>query len=495
MPRRSRRYSSDSLTDSPSSEPSSDDERYERRRPLRKSRPRAARRGKRERSYRSMGKQWEQWPPRYDDSGPYDSPGYSSDEPPPRRAPPRSASFPPEQRQTKSALVLFGGVAVAILLVLLGAFALYRYFGESSGVGEASSTSGGSSAGKVVTVTKTLSGGVITTTVSTESSQATGGASSSGTTTAGDGSPTGSENSTSSSTGSLATTQPGLARNNIGIGFLPDYKNQDMAKINAGLGIKSSYYGWYAQLPATGEWDGSQLLSQLDDIKASGAIFQPAVMPTKGWAGLTKDEDYQALAIAKVMKQFTDEGIEVWLRFAHEVNWYLTDGTYQGMVDDFKAAWSVVAAAVADNPLVRMFFTPNVAGNFSTYEDFFPDDPSTVHYLSIDYYPKTPNDRFLAQVQEMYDKWCADGSIKFAIGETGNGWKATMEERLAWLEELTSEDAAKAMPHYVGVSWFNYNKGQVFYLYDEDTPATNEAMKAWIAAKETTTEGAAMGNA
>ena len=42
-------------------------------------------------------------------------------------------------------------------------------------------------------------------------------------------------------------------------------------------------------------------------------------MPTKGWAGLTKDDNYQALAIAKVMKQFTDEGIEVWLRFAHEI--------------------------------------------------------------------------------------------------------------------------------------------------------------------------------
>lgn len=47
-------------------------------------------------------------------------------------------------------------------------------------------------------------------------------------------------------------------------------------------------------------------------------------MPTKGWKGLTKDDNFQALAIAKVMKQFTDEGIEVQLRFAHEVNWYVS---------------------------------------------------------------------------------------------------------------------------------------------------------------------------
>lgn len=40
-----------------------------------------------------------------------------------------------------------------------------------------------------------------------------------------------------------------------------------------------------------------------------------AVMPTNGWAGLTASDDSQAKAIAAVMKKFTDEGIEVWLRF------------------------------------------------------------------------------------------------------------------------------------------------------------------------------------
>jgi hypothetical protein len=60
----------------------------------------------------------------------------------------------------------------------------------------------------------------------------------------------------------------------------------------------------------------------MDDIKACGSIFQPAVMPTKGWTGLTADNNPQALSIATIMEKFTDEGIEVWLRFAHEVNWY-----------------------------------------------------------------------------------------------------------------------------------------------------------------------------
>ncbi|KPV72871.1 glycoside hydrolase family 26 protein [Rhodotorula graminis WP1] len=448
---------------------------------------------------RSLGKRWDDFPPRYDDSD--DSTDYSSDDStaPPRRPPRAAADEPlsPDRQQTKSSLVLFGGIAVAILLVLLGAFALYKYFyagTESPGTG---SGSGGTTSAKVVTVTQTLSGGVVTTTVSTEAAQATGGGSSGGSSSGDDSS----SETGSSSSGVIATKQPGLARNNIGIGFLPDYKNQDMAKINAGLGIKSSYYGWYAQLPASGEWHGSQLLSQLDDVKACRCIFQPAVMPTKGWSGLTKDDNSQALAIAKVMKKFTDEGIEVWLRFAHEINWYLSDGTYQGTVEDFKEAWPVVAAAVADNPLVRMFFTPNVAGGgVSDYEKYFPDDLSTVHYLGLDYYPRSSpssssSEGFLNHVQDMYDKWCADGKIKFAMGETGTMWVASVEERLAWLDELTSEATAKAMPHYVGITWFNYDKEQVFYLYDADKEETVSATKAWIASEGTVAEGAAMGNA
>jgi hypothetical protein len=36
-------------------------------------------------------------------------------------------------------------------------------------------------------------------------------------------------------------------------------------------------------------------------------------------------------------------------------SYYQTDGTYTGGADDFKAGWAAVAAAVADNDLVKMF--------------------------------------------------------------------------------------------------------------------------------------------
>ena len=66
----------------------------------------------------------------------------------------------------------------------------------------------------------------------------------------------------------------------------------------------------------------------MSDVISSGAVFQPAIMPT----GLSFSEVTSDIAndIAKVVRQYTDRGIEVWLRFAHEMNYYATTGQYKG---------------------------------------------------------------------------------------------------------------------------------------------------------------------
>lgn len=96
-----------------------------------------------------------------------------------------------------------------------------------------------------------------------------------------------------------------------------------MAKLNSLLGGgKASTYGYYAQVSGS-TWDGSQLLQVLDDVKASGAIFEATVMPTGGWSsGYFGDNTQLAQDIGKVIKRFTDEGIEVRVRFGHEVSEY-----------------------------------------------------------------------------------------------------------------------------------------------------------------------------
>lgn len=245
------------------------------------------------------------------------------------------------------------------------------------------------------------------------------------------------------------------------------------------LDKKHAYFGQYAQAQSGSTFDGSQLLQVMDDLKASGAIFQPAVMPTGGWQGLTASDNSQAVNICNVMKQFTDEGIDVWLRFAHEVNWYQTDGTYTGTASDFKAGWDAVAKACASiAPDVKMFFTPNIA-DLSTYETFFPDDPSTVHVIGVDYYPNQGTDlgsSFASAMQGFHDKYCSESTI-FAIGETGLGFAGSAQQKVDWLSGMAS--AKSSMKYFHGVSWFNFNKGYSFKVVDPNDSSVTGAFISW----------------
>lgn len=92
-----------------------------------------------------------------------------------------------------------------------------------------------------------------------------------------------------------------------------------IAQLNSKLGAKASTYGWYAQI-SSNTFTGSQLLQRLDDVVASGAVFQPAVMPSIPFSEVTSSVASQ---VASVLEQFTAKGVEVWLRFGHEMNYYV----------------------------------------------------------------------------------------------------------------------------------------------------------------------------
>ena len=85
-----------------------------------------------------------------------------------------------------------------------------------------------------------------------------------------------------------------------------------------------SRYGKYSQIGST-SYDTSQLTDVLSAVVESGAVFIPSIMPT----GVTFSQIDSGLAtqIAAVLEKFTSQGVEVWLRFAHEVNYYVTKGS------------------------------------------------------------------------------------------------------------------------------------------------------------------------
>jgi len=92
-----------------------------------------------------------------------------------------------------------------------------------------------------------------------------------------------------------------------------------MSTIDSTLGGKASTYGWYSQITSS-TYDGSQLLEVLSDVVSSGAVFQPAIMPYIPFSQVTPSVASQ---VASVLEQFTAKGVEVWLRFGHEMNYYV----------------------------------------------------------------------------------------------------------------------------------------------------------------------------
>ncbi|BGP42171.1 hypothetical protein JCM10450v2_006261 [Rhodotorula kratochvilovae] len=289
--------------------------------------------------------------------------------------------------------------------------------------------------------------------------------SSSGSKTASSSAASASSSASSSSSSSLGWGLQGLKKNNIYFGWLPDDGSgggtaHSISDIESSIGHKTSAQGWYAQAHAGTLFDGSQFKWRKDQI-LSGGVFQPAVMPIGGWWGLKYDDNQQAVAICKVMKEYTDAGLEVWLRFAHEVNYYQQDGTYQGDVNDFKEGWDVVAKACREiAPEVKMWWTPNVA-SLDEYDEFFPDDASTVDLIGVDWYPKQSSNFDFANgsgnMKALHDKYTSSTGIKFAIGEIGLGQAADMSSRVEWLKNIMGSN--EQMPNMLAVSWFNYHKG------------------------------------
>ncbi|SNX84552.1 uncharacterized protein MEPE_03261 [Melanopsichium pennsylvanicum] len=269
---------------------------------------------------------------------------------------------------------------------------------------------------------------------------------------------------------SRAISDP-LSLNGLPIGFIPDVGSdggnvQTMVGINGLLaGHGQSYaYGFYDQTTYGTIYNGAKLLANAADIYASGAILEATIMPVGSWGGYTQTDNSQAVAICRVMKKFTDAGVDVRLRFAHEVNYYVTTGEYAPMndmgVSEFKTAWAQVSAACQTiAPSVKMWYCPNAA-NLTVYEQYLPDNfNSTVQMIGVDFYPAS-NDlatagNYIQTVKPFHDKY-SSSSVPFVIAEAGtHALDANITDRIAWLKTLTSDQVKTALPNLESVTWYN----------------------------------------
>ncbi|GMM35723.1 hypothetical protein DASC09_030480 [Saccharomycopsis crataegensis] len=244
-----------------------------------------------------------------------------------------------------------------------------------------------------------------------------------------------------------------LKQNNIGVGWLPDddngYISIDTITNTTG---PACFYGLYSHFGADLSVSNSDILGdKLSDVKNSGAIAVLSMMPfSVSLSGVTTEV---AAQVALVVKEYTDQGITVLLRFAHEFNYYTTSGMFHGTSTDFKTAWINIYNAVKSNPKVKMFWSPNNTQNTGSLAEWWPGD-DTVDVVGIDAYKTQSTDTFDSFYQEFYQAYSASKNLPFVIAETGtinDSYKAE------WLKELASQSQSK-YSNYVGFSWFEYNK-------------------------------------
>ena len=271
--------------------------------------------------------------------------------------------------------------------------------------------------------------------------------------------------------------------NKIGFGWLPDYNGSSLAIDEKAAGnTHPCFAGYYGQTGLPGWNRGAQITDNIavsmltvcegsecsltqsfKDATSGGTpypIFIASVMPqgtpfdqfTTGSAVVTQ--------IADAMTKLTAAGLTVYLRFAHEMNWYDSAAggyIYTGSSADFQNAWGVVSAAVANIDGVYMYWSPNYATGADLVSSGWWPTQGTVDIVGMDVYP-SGGSTFSGEYSDFctYSAW---SSLPFIIGETGSSNGGSTSDKNAWLTQLTSAADLTACPKYLGFSWFEYLKG------------------------------------
>ncbi|KAK3372260.1 glycoside hydrolase superfamily [Podospora didyma] len=246
-------------------------------------------------------------------------------------------------------------------------------------------------------------------------------------------------------------------RGNNGIywGWNPDIeKGDNISAINMMTGRKASTVGIFSQINSPNGFDGHQLLRHLDEVKGSGAALIASVMPN----GLSFNEVTPKIAedIAKVVRQFTDQGVEVWLRFAHEMNYYVRPGTYRGNSTQFIKAWRTIHNATKDIDGCLLFWCPNNAKLIDLMAEWWPG-AEHVDIVGMDQYPSSLSATFKSTYGAFYDAYAKKYNKHMAIPETATKPdNATLKQ--AWVRALASADVRAEFPCLQSVTWFELHK-------------------------------------
>jgi Glycosyl hydrolase family 26 len=244
------------------------------------------------------------------------------------------------------------------------------------------------------------------------------------------------------------------------------------------------------------------------DIIDSGAVLIASLMTSVDWVDISSG---LCESVAEYFAEaFTSQGVTVWLRFAHEMNYYSAVGVYPGgcklsrfrllslleiellmniLVNygQFMTAWQNMYNAIKDNDKIFMFWSPNDDTSSEPVAPWWPGK-EYVDIVGMDYYPNADSGlpSFSSAYGNFYDTYALANKLPFAIGETGtqlsDGTSASTAQKEQWLKNIinTSAGFGSYSEYYVSCTWFEYgpstNSIDYYVVYGQSASTVTETI-------------------
>lgn len=135
---------------------------------------------------------------------------------------------------------------------------------------------------------------------------------------------------------------------------------------------------------------------------------------------------------------------------------------------DFIAAWQRVHDAVASNPKILMFWSPN-SDSVSDLNGWFPG-PDYVDIVGMDVYPG-PGATFASTYGDFYNTFAQGNNKHFCIGETGAARGGSVANKETWVTQLANTELT-SYPCFKSATWFEFDKRGVDFRIVEGQSAS-----------------------
>ncbi|MBW0520123.1 hypothetical protein O181_059838 [Austropuccinia psidii MF-1] len=296
----------------------------------------------------------------------------------------------------------------------------------------------------------------------------------------------------------LGLNPSNLHKSGIAVGFLPafgePFASNTPREINAKLPAPMAIVGDYVDLK-TSDPNLSSIDKSLEVIRGleGNPVWELALMPNEGLDKITKEV---AVSISKKMLWINNQGITVWMRFAHEMNgdWY----SWGLQPEKFIEKWRLIAHEVKSRTQkTYMLWAPNSAFGESLdsvrggYTKYWPG-ADTVDISGLSFYHYGGFERLnvllapgeaVSKIKEFAQLYGSAQNRPVILSETGASYTTSISTgkpawgggseydiKYQWLQQLLSSKTREEIPNLKAIAWFE--------VFKHETAAGNSPLKA-----------------